>query len=225
MATINPVIEPGWKNILMNEFNAGYFKELKDFLIDEKKRYTIYPPGPCIFNAFNHTPFENVKVVLLGQDPYHGKDQAHGLCFSVPEGIPKPPSLMNIFQELHDDLGIDIPKSGNLETWADQGVLLLNAILTVRAGQPGSHHNKGWERFTDAAITQLSIKREGIIFLLWGSYAQAKEILIDASRHFILKAAHPSPYSAGRGFFGCRHFSRTNELLRESGGDEINWAI
>jgi uracil-DNA glycosylase len=225
MSLINPVIEDSWKMLLNDEFNSEYFIRLKEFLVEEKKNYTIYPPGKLIFNAFNRTPFEDVKVVLLGQDPYHGKGQAHGLCFSVPAGIQQPPSLVNIFRELNADLNIPFPAQGNLEKWAAQGVLLLNATLTVRANQPGSHQNKGWEKFTDSVIKRISEKRTGIIFLLWGKYAQAKEALIDTNRHYILKAAHPSPYSADYGFFGCRHFSKTNSILSRHGLDTIDWSI
>jgi len=225
MQSINPQIEESWKLILNDEFEAPYFKELTDFLREEKKVHTIYPPGPLIFSAFNHTPFNRVKVVILGQDPYHGPGQAHGLCFSVPEGIPHPPSLVNIFKEIHSDLGIPVPASGNLTKWTSQGVLLVNAILTVRANAPTSHQNKGWEKFTDAVIRNLSEKRKNLVFLLWGNYAQAKESLIDGSRHYILKAAHPSPLSAGRGFFGCRHFSRTNGILEELGLNAIDWSL
>jgi len=176
-----------------------------------------------VFNAFNQTPFYNVKVVIIGQDPYHGRGQAHGLCFSVPDGINPPPSLINIFKELNSDLGKPIPRSGNLENWAKQGVLLLNAILTVRANQAASHQKRGWEEFTDMVITQLNEKKQGLIFLLWGKYAQDKGAIIDRSKHHVLKAAHPSPYSADNGFFGCRHFSKTNELLKERGLEEIQW--
>jgi len=225
MADVKPIIEESWKEILSEEFQSSYFADIKSFLIEEKKMNIIYPPGPQIFSAFNHTPFNNVKVVIIGQDPYHGKGQANGLCFSVSDGINKPPSLVNIFKELHDDLGVKIPISGNLEKWADQGVLLLNATLTVRANQAGSHQNKGWENFTDAVIRALSDKKEGLIFILWGAFAQAKQKLIDASKHYILKAAHPSPFSAFNGFFGCKHFSKTNELLKQMGKDEINWEI
>ena len=225
MQSINPQIGESWKLILNDEFEAPYFKELTDFLREEKKVHTIYPPGPLIFSAFNHTPFNRVKVVILGQDPYHGPGQAHGLCFSVPEGIPHPPSLVNIFKEIHSDLGIPVPASGNLTKWTSQGVLLVNAILTVRANTPTSHQNKGWEKFTDAVIRNLSEKRKNLVFLLWGNYAQAKESLIDGSRHYILKAAHPSPLSAGRGFFGCRHFSRTNGILEELGLNAIDWSL
>jgi uracil-DNA glycosylase len=225
MGIISPQIEGRWGQVLEDEFSADYFRELKEFLLEEKKNHTIYPPGNKIFAAFNHTPFNYVKVILLGQDPYHGPGQAHGLCFSVPDGIKKPPSLLNIFKEIKDDLGHDIPASGNLEKWARQGILLLNATLTVRANQPGSHQNMGWERFTDAVITYLSEMRENLVFLLWGSFAIAKEQLIDAEKHHILKAPHPSPFSANRGFFGCRHFSKTNEILRSLGLREIDWKI
>ena len=225
MNNINPRIEESWKNILSAEFESEYFSELREFLVGEKEKYTIYPPGPLIFSAFNHTPFNKVKIVILGQDPYHGPGQAHGLCFSVPQGVPKPPSLVNIFKEIENDLKIPIPASGNLEKWASQGVLLLNAILTVRANQAASHHNHGWEKFTDAAITALSEKRRNIIFMLWGSYAQAKESLINKEHHHILKAPHPSPLSVHRGFFGCKHFSRANEILKSLGLQPIDWAI
>jgi uracil-DNA glycosylase len=225
MEKINPVIEESWKEILEDEFSKPYFAELKQFLLLEKKQYRIYPPGPLIFNAFNHTPFQKVKVVLIGQDPYHGSGQAHGLCFSVPEGIPKPPSLVNIFQELEAGTGIAQPSHGNLEKWADRGVLLLNATLTVRANQAGSHQNKGWETFTDTVITRLSEKRTGLIFILWGNFAIAKRNLVDASKHVILTAAHPSPFSVHKGFFGCRHFSKVNEILRNEGKEEIDWKI
>jgi len=222
---IDPRINESWKNMLIEEFNLPYFHLLRNFLVEEKKQYAVFPPGNQIFSAFELTPFEAVKVVLLGQDPYHGKGQAHGLCFSVPSGIAPPPSLVNIFIEIRNDLGLPLPKHGSLESWARQGVLLLNATLTVRANQPGSHQNKGWETFTDQVIRTLSKEKTGLVFLLWGKFAQAKENLIDSSKHFILKAAHPSPYSASAGFFGCKHFSKTNELLRSQGKDEINWAL
>ncbi|MFO7932460.1 MAG: uracil-DNA glycosylase [Bacteroidales bacterium] len=222
---MNPDIEEGWKQILWQEFQSPYFRELKEFLVNEREHHTVYPPGKLIFNAFQHTPFEKVKVVLLGQDPYHGKGQAHGLCFSVPHGIPKPPSLVNIFKELQDDLGITPPSHGNLEKWADQGVFLLNAILTVRANQPGSHHDKGWEKFTNRVIERISELQQGVVFLLWGRFAQAKESLVDGNAHFILKAAHPSPFSASNGFFGCRHFSKTNHYLEQQGKDPIDWSL
>jgi len=225
MADINPVIEDSWKEILKNEFLSPYFAELKTFLVDEKKKYVVYPPGSSIFSAFDHTPFDKVKVVIIGQDPYHGKGQANGLCFSVADSIKIPPSLVNIFKELNSDLGIPLPVSGNLEKWARQGILLLNATLTVRANQAGSHQNKGWEIFTDNVIRALSEKREGLIFILWGAFAQAKEKLIDLSKHHILKAAHPSPFSAYNGFFGCKHFSKTNELLVQMGKEPIDWNL
>jgi uracil-DNA glycosylase len=223
MEQINPRIEASWLEVLQEEFGKEYFLQLKQFLLEEKRQYQVFPPGPRIFAAFDATPFRQVKVVLLGQDPYHGPGQAHGLCFSVPDGIRQPPSLVNIFQELNTDLGIPIPKTGNLEKWARQGVLLLNATLTVRANQAGSHQHKGWENFTDQVIRALSEKREGLVFILWGNYAQAKAELIDAGRHHILKAAHPSPFSVYRGFYGCRHFSATNELLLRSGISPIDW--
>lgn len=225
MEKLNPVLEASWKAALDEEFAKPYFAGLKAFLVEEKKKYRVYPPGSLIFNAFNHTPFDRVRVVILGQDPYHGDGQAHGLSFSVPAGVPPPPSLLNIFKEIENDLGIPAPRHGNLEKWADQGVLLLNATLTVRQNQAGSHQRKGWEQFTDAAIHRLSEWRSGIIFLLWGNYAIAKRELIDGSRHPILTAAHPSPLSAHRGFFGCRHFSKTNTILRETGRPEIDWRL
>jgi uracil-DNA glycosylase len=225
MEKIDPKIEDSWKALLQPEFDAKYFSGIKNFLLEEKKAYIVYPSGQNIFAAFNSTPFENVKVVILGQDPYHGQGQAHGLCFSVPEGISLPPSLLNIFKELHSDLNIPMPASGNLENWARQGVLLLNATLTVRANIAGSHQNIGWELFTDAVIRLLSDKKEGLVFLLWGSYAQAKQNLIDSKKHYILKAVHPSPLSAFRGFFGCRHFSETNRLLSLQGKAPIDWTV
>jgi len=221
--TITPQIEDSWKAILAEAFSAPSFAQLKAFLVEEKKQYTVFPSGNLIFNAFNLTPFHEVKVVILGQDPYHDFNQAHGLCFSVPEGIPHPKSLINIFKELHDDLGVPIPVSGNLTRWAMQGVLLLNATLTVRAHQAGSHQNRGWEQFTDAVIKQLSQKRERLIFLLWGNYARAKAALIDQTKHYILETVHPSPLSAHTGFFGCKHFSKTNEILKKLGKKEIIW--
>jgi len=222
---LDPQIEESWKINLVDEFSQPYFFSLKQFLVEEKKQHTLYPPGSQIFAAFDKTPYDSVKVIILGQDPYHGKGQAHGLCFSVPPGIKAPPSLVNIFKEIQNDVGIPMPSHGNLSAWAKQGILLLNATLTVRANQPGSHQNKGWETFTDAVIKKLSDQREGLVFLLWGKFAQAKENLIDSSRHHILKAAHPSPYSANAGFFGCRHFSKTNQILQEQGKNEINWSL
>lgn len=217
-------IDDSWKKVLKEQFEAPYFAELKAFLISEKKKHNVYPPGNQIFSAFNHTPFDKLKVVIIGQDPYHGPGQANGLCFSVNPGIRKPPSLVNIFKELQTDLGIPIPEDGNLESWADQGVLLLNATLTVKAGMPGSHHKKGWERFTDAVIKAISDNKKGIIFLLWGNFAQTKADLIDKNKHFILTAAHPSPLARGA-FFGSRHFSKTNKLLEHQGILPIDWRI
>ena len=222
---IQPVIENSWKQELSDEFQSEYFIELKSFLLEEKKKFTIYPPGSEIFAAFNYTPFDKVKVVILGQDPYHGPGQANGLCFSVKSGISKPPSLQNIFKELHSDLGIPISLNGNLENWAKQGVLLMNATLTVRSGQAGSHQNKGWENFTDTAIKALSDKKQHLVIILWGNYAQAKQSLIDPLRHLIIKSAHPSPFSAERGFFGSKPFSKCNSFLKEKGIAEIDWNL
>jgi len=222
---VSPVIDSSWKEVLYNEFQLPAFKEIKKFLLEEKQsEKQIYPAGNLIFNAFNLSPFDKIKVVLLGQDPYHGFGQAHGLCFSVADGIPFPPSLKNIFKELQSDMGIPIPLSGNLEHWARQGVLLLNATLTVRAGEAGSHQNRGWEQFTDAVIRLLSDRKEDLVFILWGKYAQAKIPLINEKKHAILTAAHPSPFSAYNGFFGCSHFSKTNQLLIKSGQSPINWS-
>lgn len=225
MEKIDPKIEESWKAVLAEEFNQPYFHTLREFLVEERKHHIVYPPGGLIFNAFDKTPFHIVKVVILGQDPYHGPGQAHGLCFSVPHGVPAPPSLVNIFKEIQDDLKIPVPKHGNLEKWAEQGVLLLNATLTVRANQAGSHQKKGWEQFTDKVIQILSAQRTGLVFILWGRYAQAKEALIDTQKHYILKGPHPSPLSAYAGFFGCKHFSKTNELLRNQLLEEINWRL
>jgi uracil-DNA glycosylase len=225
MEKIDPKIEESWKAVLSEEFNQAYFYELREFLREERKDHTVYPPGNLIFNAFEKTPFHQVKVVILGQDPYHGPGQAHGLCFSVPEGVAQPPSLVNIFKEICSDLKIPVPKHGNLEKWARQGVLLLNATLTVRANQAGSHQKKGWEQFTDRVIQLLSQHKTGLVFILWGRYAQAKESLIDTGKHFILKGPHPSPLSAYAGFFGCKHFSKTNELLRNQLLAEIDWSL
>ena len=216
-------IEPSWNEVLKEEFDKSYFKNLVEFVRLEYQSQKVYPPGKLIFSAFDHTPFDKVKVVLIGQDPYHGAGQAHGLSFSVPEGIAQPPSLKNIFKELNTDLGIPIAKSGNLERWADQGVLLLNATLTVRASQAGSHQKKGWEEFTDAAIRKLSEQKENLVFILWGAYAQKKGSIIDTEKHFIIKSPHPSPFSAYNGFFGSKPFSRTNAHLKSLGKEEINW--
>lgn len=224
MAKTEVEIDESWKKVLNEQFSAPYFLELKAFLVNEKKQHIVFPPGNQIFSAFNRTPFDKVKVVIIGQDPYHGPGQANGLCFSVSPGLRKPPSLVNIFKELQTDLNIPIPQDGNLEPWADQGVLLLNATLTVRAGNAGSHQKKGWETFTDAVIKVVSDNKKGIIFLLWGNFAQTKAELIDKDKHFILTAAHPSPLARGA-FFGCKHFSKTNKLLEHQGILPIDWRL
>jgi uracil-DNA glycosylase len=221
---IEPEINKEWLEILNEEFQKPYFLELKSFLLEEKKNNVIYPPGNQIFSAFNHTPFSKLNVVIIGQDPYHGEGQANGLCFSISKGIRKPPSLQNIFKEIRDDLGIEIPDNGNLEHWADQGILLLNATLTVRANAAGSHQNKGWEIFTDSVIKKISERKTGVVFLLWGNFAMKKSDLIDEEKHFILKAPHPSPLARG-GFFGCKHFSITNKILEEQGKKPIDWSV
>lgn len=208
---------------LSDEFEKEYFMKLVSFVREEYRTHTIYPPGSLIFNAFNLCPFDKVKVVIIGQDPYHGPGQAHGLCFSVRDGIPFPPSLVNIFKEIESDLGIPFPKSGNLERWAIQGVLLLNAILTVRANMAGSHQGKGWEQFTDSVIRILNEQKRNLVFLLWGAYAQQKGAVIDRSKHLVLESVHPSPLSATRGFFGNKHFSRCNEYLISNGIEPIKW--
>lgn len=220
-------LEDSWLKILKDEFDKSYMHKLKSFLVQEKQNgATVYPKGADIFNAFNHTPFEQVKVVILGQDPYHGPGQAHGLSFSVQKGVIVPPSLKNMYKELATDLpGFSIPNHGNLTKWADEGVLLLNASLTVRAHEAGSHQGKGWEIFTDKVITELSLRKTGIVFLLWGRFAQNKSQIIDTSKHHILKAAHPSPLSAYNGFFGCKHFSKANKILMDAGKEPINWQI
>ena len=231
---MNVQIEEGWKKALAPEFEKDYFVRLTDFVRQEYQQTTVYPPGRLIFNAFNLCPFDKVKVVIIGQDPYHGPGQAHGLCFSVTgqahglcfsvnDGVAFPPSLQNIFKEIHDDLGMPIPASGNLTRWAEQGVLLLNATLTVRAHQAGSHQRRGWEEFTDAAIRVLAEQKEHLVFILWGSYAQKKGAFIDRNRHLVLTSVHPSPLSAYNGFFGNKHFSRTNEYLAAHGETPINW--
>ncbi|MBL7938782.1 MAG: uracil-DNA glycosylase [Flavobacteriales bacterium] len=224
-APARPDIGEGWYKALAAEFQAGYFAQLKVFLMEDRARNTVFPRARDIFAAFNNTPIEQVRVVILGQDPYHGPGQAHGLCFSVPEGIPPPPSLMNIFQEIGRDLGLQRPTTGDLTPWARQGVLLLNATLTVRSGEAGSHQGRGWEQFTDAVIRAVSEKNSGVIFLLWGRYAQQKSGLIDPERHYVLQAPHPSPLSAHRGFIGCGHFSRVNELLVAQGKPPIDWSL
>ena len=213
-----------WKPVLNEEFEKPYFKELIEFVKSEYTTKVCYPKGSQIFSAFDHCHFDEVKVVIIGQDPYHGPNQANGLCFSVNDGIPFPPSLQNIFKEIQTDFNIPLPNTGNLDRWADQGVFLLNATLTVRQSEPGSHQGKGWEKFTDAVIKQISAEKENVVFLLWGGYAQKKAALIDASKHHILKSGHPSPLSANRGFwFGNKHFSQTNDFLKSKGLKEIEW--
>lgn len=216
-------IEESWKQALQEEFNKPYFETLASFVKQEYKTATIYPPGQFIFHAFNSCPFNSVKVVILGQDPYHGPKQAHGLSFSVPNTVPTPPSLQNIFKEIRDDLKKPIPKSGNLEAWSKQGVLLLNTTLTVKAGVAGSHQGKGWEEFTDAVIKAISDQKQNVVFLLWGAYAKKKAVLINSEKHFILNASHPSPLSAYNGFFGSKHFSQTNQYLEQHQLTPINW--
>lgn len=225
MTNKKPNIHESWYEVLKEEFEADYFAKLKSFLIEEKKKNTIYPPGYQIFSAFDSTPFDKVKVVILGQDPYHGPGQAHGLCFSVNSGVKHPPSLRNIFKEIENDLDIPYPKSGSLIPWTEQGVLLFNVTLTVRAHQAGSHQKKGWEQFTDTIIKKLSFEKEKLVFLLWGSFAISKSALIDQTKHHILTAVHPSPLSAHRGFFGCKHFSKTNQLLSQNSLKPIDWRV
>ena len=226
MSVANIQIEESWKQVLADEFEKPYFAELRQFLQTEKTAgKSIYPPGSLIFNAFNSTPFDKVRVVILGQDPYHGAGQAHGLCFSVQHGVKPPPSLVNMFKELKDNVGFVIPNHGCLQKWTEQGIFLLNAILTVEANQPASHQKKGWEEFTNATIQKLSKEKSGLIFILWGNFAQQKAVLIDETKHTILKAAHPSPFSAYNGFFGCKHFSKTNEILVQKGEAPIDWQI
>ncbi|HNF79952.1 MAG TPA: uracil-DNA glycosylase [Cyclobacteriaceae bacterium] len=212
-----------WKSQLAEEFQKPYFEQLTAFVKSEYQTPTVYPPGKEIFRAFDECDFANVKVVILGQDPYHGPGQANGLCFSVHEGVRVPPSLVNIFKEINADIGKPIPASGELERWAEQGVLLLNATLTVRAASPGSHQNKGWETFTDAVIKKISDEKQNVVFLLWGAYAQKKGEIIDRNNHLVLMSAHPSPFSADRGFFGCKHFSKANTYLKSNGLKEIEW--
>jgi uracil-DNA glycosylase len=224
MEVKTPKIEVNWLKALESEFSKEYFTKLKDFLVEEKQKFRLFPPGNLIFNAFNLTPFDEVKVVILGQDPYHGLGQAHGLCFSVPDGVKAPPSLVNIFKEINSDVGIPVPQTGNLTRWGEQGVLLLNATLTVRENQAGSHQNKGWETFTDAVIKTLSDQKENLVFLLWGNYAKNKTVLIDHNKHLVLTAPHPSPLARG-GFFNCKHFSKTNEYLKQHGKTPIDWSV
>jgi uracil-DNA glycosylase len=220
---IDVKIATSWKEQLQNEFEKEYFQNLIQFVKQEYQTETVYPPGKEIFRAFDYCAFDDVKVVIIGQDPYHGEGQANGLCFSVRDGIRQPPSLLNIFKEINKDLGKPIPTSGNLERWAHQGVLLLNATLTVRASSPASHQNKGWETFTDAAIKVISSAKSNVVFLLWGAYAQKKGEIIDRSKHLVLMSAHPSPFSVDRGFFGCKHFSKANDYLKSKGLKEIDW--
>lgn len=223
MNGMNVQMEPSWKTRLAAEFKKEYFRELTNRVRQAYTTKTVYPPPRLIFNAFNLCPFESVKVVILGQDPYFNPGQAHGLCFSVQDGVLPPPSLQNIYKEIHDDIGTPIPKSGNLESWAKQGVLLLNTSLSVYAGQPGSHHGWGWEQFTDAAIRQVSHEKEHVVFLLWGRPAREKGKLVDREKHLVLEAAHPSPLSAYKGFFGCKHFSKCNEYLEAHSKTPIVW--
>ena len=219
-------LEDSWKSRLEPEFKQAYMVKLREYLLDRKRSGTVvYPPGSKIFHALNATPFEKVKVVILGQDPYHGAGQAHGLCFSVRLGVPTPPSLINIFKELNSDLEVPVPEHGNLQSWAGQGVLLLNSVLTVERGNAGAHQGKGWERFTDHIIGLLNAERNGVVFMLWGSYALKKGAVIDRDRHCVLSAPHPSPLSAYRGFFGCRHFSKADEYFNRHGVEPINWAL
>ena len=216
-------IEDSWKRRLQPEFNKPYFEKLVAFVKQEYARYTVYPPGHLLFYAFDTCPFDKVKVVIIGQDPYHEPGQYYGLCFSVLDGVPFPPSLVNIFKEVQNDLGKPVPRSGRLERWSNQGVLLINSILTVRAHQAGSHQGKGWEEFTDAVIKRINDDKENVVFMLWGAYAQKKGAFIDRTRHCVLTAPHPSPLSADRGFFGCKHFSKANEYFRSKGLPEIDW--
>jgi len=216
-------IEHSWKRALGEQFSSAYFHDLTNYVREEYQTCSVYPPPKLVFNAFDRCPFDRVKVVVIGQDPYHGPGQAHGLCFSVPEGIKIPPSLVNIYKEIRSDLGVEVPSSGNLERWADQGVLLLNATLTVRAGEAGSHQGRGWEEFTDAAIRALSEQREHLVFMLWGNYARKKKTLIDTEKHLVLESAHPSPLSAHNGFFGCKHFSQANAYLGGHHVSPITW--
>ena len=226
MAARDVQLEPGWKQALADEFDQPYMQQLRAFLLEQKTvGKQIYPPGPLIFNALNSTPLDAVKVVIIGQDPYHGPGQAHGLCFSVPPGVPPPPSLQNIFKELQRDLALPVPRHGCLQSWAEQGVLLLNAVLTVEHSQAGSHANRGWERFTSRIIEVLTERREHLVFMLWGSYAQKKGQQIDAGAHLVLKSVHPSPLSAHRGFIGNGHFTRANAYLLEHGREPIDWSL
>lgn len=225
MSEVSPKIHSSWLHRLQKEFESPYFKELNDFLKIESDTFTIYPNEDEIYNAFNQTPFEDVKVVIIGQDPYHGENQAHGLSFSVQKRVKLPPSLKNIYKEIESDLGITPPQSGDLTAWTKQGVLLLNATLTVRAQSPGSHQKKGWEKFTDAVIHKLSDEKENLVFILWGKYAQDKGVIIDSNKHFVIKSAHPSPFAARKGFFGSKPFSKTNEFLKSKNIIPIDWSL
>lgn len=216
-------IAEDWKTVLQEEFTKPYFDELVEFVKGEYASTTVFPAGRNIFRAFDKCPLDKLKVVIIGQDPYHGEGQANGLCFSVSEGVPFPPSLQNILKEVHDDTGAEMPSSGELDRWAEQGVLLLNAVLTVRAHEAASHAGKGWERFTDAVVRAIAERKEGVVYMLWGNYAQKKGAIADPERNLILRAVHPSPLSAYRGFFGCRHFSMANDYLRSQGKEPINW--
>jgi uracil-DNA glycosylase len=219
-------INESWKKELKAEFTKAYFLQIVNFLkIEREAGKTIYPPGKLIFNAFDTTPFDKVKAVILGQDPYHGLGQAHGLCFSVQDGVPPPPSLVNIYKEMYSDLGLQVPRTGNLTKWAQQGVLMLNATLTVRANEPNSHAKIGWQEFTNTVIRKVSEDKKNVVFILWGKFAHEKQALIDETKHLVLKAAHPSPFSANNGFFGCKHFSKTNEYLIANSLDPIDWAV
>jgi len=224
---VNVQIEKSWKTALSNEFQQAYFANIKQALLNEKKRgISVYPPGPLIFNAFNLTPFNKVKVVILGQDPYHGQGQAHGLSFSVPNDVKPPPSLKNIYKEIKSNYpNFEMPKTGNLIQWATQGVFLLNAMLTVQAGKPASHQKLGWQNFTNAVIKTLSERRENLVFMLWGKFAQSKATLINSEKHLVLMAAHPSPFSVQYGFYGCKHFIKANEYLAKKGKKEIDWRV
>ncbi len=223
---INPPLELGWKNLLKDEFTKPYFGNLVEFLLNEATaKKVIYPPMQDVFSAFQATSLDTLRVVIVGQDPYHGEGQAHGLCFSVKDGVPLPPSLQNIYKEIHSDLGLPIPKTGNLMPWAKQGVLLINAVMTVQKDSPGSHVGKGWETFTTAVLQKLNETKEGLVFLLWGKYAQEKGSVIDRSKHTVFEAPHPSPFSVHKGFFGCKHFSKTNEAMEQRGLQPINWSL
>jgi len=223
--TTRPRLEPSWLEVLSPEFEKPYMRKLRAFLVEEVRNQRVYPPGKEVFNAFWLTPFEKVRVVILGQDPYHGSGQAHGLCFSVRKGVPAPPSLQNIFAELHQDMGFRPPDHGDLSSWARQGVLLLNTVLTVRSRQPKSHAGQGWETFTDKVITELNTRRDSLVFILWGASAGRKVQMVDQRKHLVLRSPHPSPYSADRGFFGCRHFSKANLWLEERNIESIDWRL